>query len=144
MNYVKVSGYLILAILPLSLIGYYFSGHHESVFFLYEWLFFTLLLGALTFSIIGVFKNREQRWSLYSMVAFIVQFSVLSLFLGPLTFYQMFYFYYITATIGAFVYIWSIRKTKNYRFLPIVFFIISAMLTLYIVILNNLWGKDLS
>lgn len=73
-----------------------------------------------------------------------IQFSVLSLFLGPFTKYAIFMVYYLVAFIAFVVFIVTIKKVDKFKYIPIFFTVISIIFTLYMFLLNNLWGKDLS
>ncbi|MEH7121852.1 hypothetical protein V7127_01255 [Bacillus sp. JJ1773] len=141
----KINVYLLLTIIPLSVLGYYFAVNIESLFFLYEWLLATLVLISILYSIKNVVSIRnELRWVAISILAFLIQFSVLGLFLGPLTHYLMFYLYYVFAILSFVVFIIAIRKNKTLRIIPIIFTIITGLFTLYILFLNALWGNNLS
>ncbi len=141
----KLNLYLILTIIPLSVLGYYFAVNVESLFFLYEWLLAALVLISILYSIknIGSYRN-ELRWVAISILAFLIQFSVLGLFLGPITHYLMFYLYYVFALLSFTVFIIAIRKNKTLRIIPIIFTIITGIFTLYMLFLNTLWGTNLS
>ncbi|MED3573884.1 hypothetical protein [Cytobacillus praedii] len=141
----KLNLYLILTIIPLSVLGYYFAVNVESLFFLYEWLLAALVLISILYSIknIGSYRN-ELRWVAISILVFLIQFSVLGLFLGPVTHYLMFYLYYVFALLSFAVFIIAIRKNKTLRIIPISFTIITGIFTLYMLFLNTLWGTNLS
>ncbi|MBN3554515.1 hypothetical protein JYA63_09575 [Fictibacillus nanhaiensis] len=143
--YVKRSSYLLLAIFPVLMVGYYFAVNHENLFFLYEWALLVIVFGAGLMSLIGAFKTKEkEKWVLLSILAFCVQFAVLAMFLGPLTFYFMFFGYYAAAILGMTVFGITISKVDNYRFISVIFMIISVLLTLYMFFLQSLWGQDLT
>ncbi|WLD91740.1 hypothetical protein [Alkalihalobacillus sp. AL-G] len=143
--YLKTVCYLLLSIIPLSIVGYFFAVSYESLFFLFEWLLFLIVVIGFIVSIIGSFKsNGNSRWVLISTVAFLCQFTVLSLFLGPFTFYGLFYLFYIVTLFALIAYVVAIIRTSSFRFLPIVFTIFSLSFTVYMGMLNSLWGKDLS
>lgn len=141
----KLNFYLILTIIPLSVLGYYFAVNVESLFFIYEWLLAALVLISILYSIknIGSYRN-ELRWVAISIFAFLIQFSVLGLFLGPITHYLMFYLYYVFALLSFAVFIIAIRKNKTLKIIPIIFTIITGLFTLYMMFLNTLWGTNLS
>lgn len=141
----KLNVYLLLTIIPLSVLGYYFAVNNESLFFLYEWLLAALVIISILFSIKNIVSIRnELRWVAISILAFLIQFSVLGLFLGPLTHYLMFYLYYVFAILSFVVFIITIRKNNTLRIIPIIFSIITGLFTLYIVFLNALWGNNFS
>lgn len=143
--HLKLNVYLLLLIIPLSVLGYYFAVNNESLFFLYEWSLAALLIILIVLSIKNsVSIKNNLKWVAISNVAFLIQFSILGLFLGPLTYYQMFYLYYVFA-IGSFlIFILTIRKNKDVRMIPIIFMILTGLFTFYIVFINLLWGTDLS
>jgi hypothetical protein len=144
-QYIKWNAFLLLAIIPLSIVGYYFAVYNESLFFLYEWLLTLLIIISIIFSIISIIKIKSGlKWVSMSILAFLIQFSVLGLFLGPITHFRMFYLYYFVALIAVVVFIVAIRKVNKLKFLPIIFTVLSVIFTLYMILLNNLWGNDLS
>lgn len=145
LRYITINSLLLLAIVPLSLVGYFFAVHHESLFYIYEWLLSIIVAGVFILAIIGVVKIQSKlKWISMSILAIMIQFSVLSLFLGPLTKYPLFILYYFIAAIAFVLFILAIRKVDKFKFIPIIFTVLSIILTLYMILLNNLWGKDLS
>ncbi|RRN72976.1 hypothetical protein EI200_06605 [Peribacillus simplex] len=143
--YLKLNGYLLLTIIPLSILGYYFAVHKESLFFLYKWLLVTLVIISVLFSIKNIVSiKNKSKWVAISILAFLIQFSVLGLFLGALTHYLMFYLYYVVAILSFVVFIITIRKNKTLRIIPLIFTILTGFFTLYMVFLNALWGNNLS
>lgn len=143
--YLKLNVYLLLTIIPLSALGYYFAVHKESLFFLYEWLLTALVIISILFSIKNIVSIRNGlKWVAISILAFLIQFSVLGLFLGPLTHYFMIYLYYVVAILSFIVFIVTMRKNKTFRIITIIFTILTGFFTLYIVFLNALWGNNLS
>jgi hypothetical protein len=144
-TYVKTSGLLLLSILPLSFIGYFFSTGHETLFFLYEWILAAVVVMAGIVALRGAFKTEDQlKWILISILTFVVQFSVLSLFLGPFTVYPMIIIYF-AVTVAAFcIYIFTLFKVDRYRFINVLFLVISSLFTFYMMFLQMLWGKDLT
>ena len=141
----KLNVYLLLLIIPLSILGYYFAVNNESLFILYEWLLAALVIALVIFSIKNILSIKDNlRWVAASILAFLIQFSVLALFLGPLTHHLMFYLYYISAIISITVFIITIRKNKTLRVIPLIFFMLTGLFTLYVLALNALWGTNLS
>lgn len=141
----KLNVYLLLIIIPLSILGYYFAVNNESLFFLYEWLLAALVITLLIFSIKNIVSIKSNlKWVAISILAFLIQFSVLALFLGPMTHYLMFYLYYVIAIVSFTIFIITIRKNKTLRVIPLLFFILTGLITLYIMTINALWGTDLS
>lgn len=141
----KLNVYLLLIIIPLSILGYYFAVNNESLFVLYEWLLAALVIALVIFSIKNILSIKNNlRWVAASILAFLIQFSVLALFLGPLTHHLMFYLYYICAIVSFAVFIITIRKNKTLRVIPLIFFMLTGLFTLYILTLNALWGTNLS
>lgn len=144
-KYVKINALLLLAIIPLSVVGYLFAVYNESLFFLYEWLLTLLILGSTILSIISIVKIKGNlKWVSISILAFLIQFSVLGLFLGPFTEYGLFSLFYIVTFFAVVVFVAAFRKIDKFKFLPIIFIILSIMFTFYMLLLNNLWGRDLS
>lgn len=137
--------YLLVLIIPLSVLGYYFAVSKESLFFLYEWLLAAIIISSILFSVKNIvsIKNR-LKWIAISILAFSIQLSVLCLFLGPLTHYVMIYLYYVVAILAFVVFFITIGKNKTFRVIPILFAIITGFITLYMVFLNVLWGNNLS
>ena len=141
----KLNVYLLLIIIPLSILGYYFAVNNESLFVLYEWLLAALVIALVIFSIKNILSIKDNlRWVAASILAFLIQFSVLALFLGPLTHHLMFYLYYLSAIVSFTVFIITIRKNKTLRVIPLIFFMLTGLFTLYILALNALWGTNLS
>jgi hypothetical protein len=144
-QYVKRSSFFLLAIFPVMIMGYYFAVYHESLFFLYEWALVLLVLGAGLSSLFGaVIAKGNEKWVLFSILAFSIQFASLGLFLGPLYFYPMFFVYYAATILAMTVYGITLVKVDHYRFISIIFMIVSVLLTLYMFLLQSLWGKDLT
>ncbi|ANC76202.1 hypothetical protein ABE65_005010 [Fictibacillus phosphorivorans] len=144
-QYVKRSSFLLLSIFPVLMVGYYFAVNHENLFFLYEWMLIVVVLGAGLMSLIGAIKTKEkEKWVLLSIIAFCVQFAVLATFLGPLTFYPMFFLYYTATILAMTVFGITLSKVDNYRYISVIFMIISVLLTVYMIILQSLWGQDLT
>ncbi|MED1865205.1 hypothetical protein P4V41_17195 [Fictibacillus nanhaiensis] len=144
-QYVKRSSLLLLVIFPVLMVGYYFAVDHENLFFLYEWALVILVLGAGLFSLFGAVKAKgKEKWVLFSILAFSIQFASLGLFLGPLTFYPMFFVYYAATILAMTVFGITLSKVDNYRFISVIFIIISVLLTLYMILLQSLWGQDLT
>jgi hypothetical protein len=112
---------------------------------LYEWLLAALVIISILFSIKNIVSIRNGlKWVAISILAFLIQFSVLGLFLGPLTHYLMIYLYYVVGILSFVVFIVTMRKNKTFRIIPIIFTILTGLFTLYIVFLNGLWGNNLS
>ncbi len=144
-QYIKRSLFLLLAVIPVSLIGYFFAVDQENLFFLYEWTLMAVILGAGVWALTGALKTTgKEKWILFSILMFCVQFAVFGLFLGPWTFYSMLFVYYVATAIGIAVYGYTLFKVDRYRFISVIFMILSVLFTLYMMVLNSLWGKDLS
>lgn len=143
--FLKLNGYLLLTIIPLSMLGYYFAVHNESLFFLYEWLLVALVIILAGFSIRNIVSIIDTtRWVAISILTFLIQFSVLGLFWGPLSYFLMFYLYYAVAILSIIIFIITMRKNKTLRSIPIIFIILTGFFTLYMVFLNTIWGSSLS
>ncbi|MFD2443614.1 hypothetical protein ACFSO7_06380 [Bacillus sp. CGMCC 1.16607] len=144
-KWIRYNLWLLLIIIPLSLVGYWFAVNKESLFYLYEWSVYLILLASIIVAFVGIVKVKSDvKWVSFSILAFLLQFVVLCLFLGPLSFSGLFYVFYILAIIALATYIIVIKKTKKYRLLSIIFFILTVMFILYMIILHSLWGNDLS
>lgn len=134
-----------LSIIPLLIIGYFFAVYKEDLFYLFEWFLTILMVVMLIYSIINVIKIKSNlKWIAISTLFFLMQLSVFCLFLGPFTQYEFFYLYYVVSILSFVIFIGSIRKASKYKFVPISFTILSIVLSLYMILLNSLWGKDLS
>lgn len=144
-KYIKINILLLLAIIPLSVVGHLFAVYNESLFFLYEWLLTLLILCSTILSIISIGKIKGNlKWVSISILAFLVQFSVLSLFLGPFTRYALFSVFYIVTFFATIIFIISFRKAETFKWIPMVFIIVSVIFTCYMLLLNSLWGRDVS
>ncbi|WP_044748440.1 hypothetical protein [Bacillus alveayuensis] len=144
-KYIKINAFLLLAIIPLSIVGYLFAVYNESLFFLYEWLLMLLILVSAILSIISIVKIKGNlKWISISILAFLIEISVLSLFLGPFTKYSLFSVFYMVTLFVIIIFILSFRRTEKFKFLPMIFIIISIIFTFYMLFFNNLWGRDLS
>jgi hypothetical protein len=140
--YLKLNVYILLTIIPLSILGYYFAVHNESLFFLYEWLLVALVVVSILFSIKNIVSiKNERKWIAISILAFLIQFSVLGLFLGPFSNISMIYLFYVVATLSFIVFLITIRKNKILKMIPIIFIIITGFFTLYMAFLNAMWGN---
>ncbi|MGX1901127.1 hypothetical protein EDD69_11341 [Thermolongibacillus altinsuensis] len=141
-KYIKINALLLLAIIPLSVVGYLFAVYDESLFFLYEWLLMLLILVSTILSIISIVKIKGNlKWVSISILAFLVQFLVLSLFLGPFTEYSLFSVFYIVTFFAIMIFIATFRKVEKFKFLPVIFIIVSIIFTFYMLFLNSLWGR---
>ncbi|WP_409305121.1 hypothetical protein [Peribacillus sp. SCS-155] len=142
---IKLNLYLLLMIIPLSALGYYFAVHDKTRFFLYEWLLAAIVIVSLFLSIKSIISSTNgSRWASMSIFAFLVQFSVLALFLGPLTHYAMFYVYYVATAFSLTVFIMAIRKKTALRLIPAIFILLSCSFTIYVLFLHALWAHNLS
>lgn len=144
-QYVKRSSFLLLAVIPISLIGYFFAVDYENLFFLYEWTLMGVILGAGVLALTGALKTTgKEKWILFSILMFCVQFAVLGLFLGPFSVYPMFYVYYGATAISFGILIYTISRVDRYRFIPVLLLVVSVLFTFYVNFLQMLWGKVLS
>ncbi|MEK5393436.1 hypothetical protein NSQ59_24315 [Margalitia sp. FSL K6-0131] len=138
----KLNVYLLLAIIPLSALGYYFAVQKEELFFLYEWLLAALVIVSVLLSIKNIVSiKNEKKWIAVSILAFLLQFSVLGLFLEPLTHYWVIYLYYVVAVLSVAIFIITMGKSKRLKMVPIVFTILTALFTFYMLFLNAMWGN---
>ncbi|RFU66049.1 hypothetical protein D0466_05100 [Peribacillus glennii] len=145
MKYLKMNSFLLLAIIPLSAVGYFFAVYNESLFFLYEWLLSLLISVSIILSIIIISKTQNQlKWLSLCILAFLVQFSELCLFLGPFTKSGFFYLYYIVTFFAAVIFSMTLKKVNKYKILPIILFIFSITFTLYMLLLHTLLGQNLT
>jgi hypothetical protein len=142
---IKTNAYLLFAILPFSIIGYLFAIYEESLFFLYEWSLTLLISASIVLSIFSIIKIKSNlKWISTSILAFLVQLSVLCIFLGPVTSRLLFPLFYIISFLSIFIFVAALRKIDKFKFLPVTFIFLSVILTLYMVFLNSLWGEDLT
>ncbi len=140
-SYIKINALLLLAIIPLSIIGYFLAVSTEPMFFVYEWSLVVILSCSLLLAIgTAVVYNSSLKWLSFSILAFVIQFSVFCLFIGPYTVYWLFFVYYTAAVCSSAVFVHTVRKGLPLRFMSIIFIICSVVLTVYMVILNSLWG----
>jgi hypothetical protein len=140
--YLKLNVYLLLIIIPLSVLGYYFAVYNESLFFLYEWLLVALVIVSILFSIKNIVSiKNERKWIAVSILAFLIQFSVLGLFLGPFSNYPIIYLFYVVALVSLVVFLLTLRKNKVLKVIPIIFMILTGFFTLYMAFINAMWGN---
>jgi hypothetical protein len=140
--YLKLNVYLLLTIIPLSALGYYFAVYNESLFFLYEWLLVALVIVSILFSIKNIVSiKNERKWIAVSILAFLIQFSVLGLFLGPFSNYPIIYLFYVVALVSLVVFLLTLRKNKILKVIPIIFMIVTGFFTLYMAFINVMWGN---
>ncbi|KGP90601.1 hypothetical protein N780_04230 [Pontibacillus chungwhensis BH030062] len=140
---IKGTVYLLMTMIPLFILGYILSVNYEQMFFIFEWLLGVVVLSVFVLSIKSIREAQDERkWIAVSILAFILQFSVLSLFLGPYTFYPMIYIYYCFAVMAFIVFFKALQRNGTLRALPITFLIITGAFTVYVALINSLWGKD--
>ncbi|MGA9288531.1 MAG: hypothetical protein WBV93_09335 [Anaerobacillus sp.] len=143
LSYIKINALLLLAIIPLSIIGYFLAVSTEPMFFVYEWSLVVILTSSLLLSIsTAVVYTSSLKWLSFSILAFVIQFSLFCLFIGPYTVYWMFFVYYTAAIGSSVVFVLTLRRGLPFRFMTIVFIIFTIGLTAYMVILNSLWGVN--
>ncbi|TCN20491.1 hypothetical protein [Mesobacillus foraminis] len=144
-KYLNLTIYLLIGILPLSALGYYFAVENESLFYLYQWLLSALIVlaGILAIKCI-VSLSGGLKWVAIAIFVFLLEFSVLGLFLGPFTHFLMIYLYYLVALISLVVFITAIKKSRSYRYLPVIFILFTGLTSIYVIFLNLLWGNNLS
>ena len=143
LSYIKINALLLLAIIPLSIIGYFLAVSNESLFFVYEWSLVVLLSCTFLLSIVTAFVYKSSLiWLSLSFLAFIFQFAVFCLFLGPYTFYPLFFAYYAVATISIIVSIITFKKGLPYRFITVIFMVVTVIMTFYMMLLHSLWGVN--
>ena len=140
-SYIKIKALLLLAIVPLSIIGYFLAASDESLFFVYEWALVVLLSCAFLLSIVTAFKYKSSfKWLSFSFIAFILQFAVFCLFIGPYTLYPLFFMYYAMAAISITVYIITLKKGLPFRKITVTFMLVTFITTVYMSLLNSIWG----
>lgn len=140
----KGMAYLLVAMIPMFILGYFLSVGYEEMFFIYEWLLGTVVLSVFVLSIKSIWEIKDERkWIAGSFFAFILQFFVLSLFLGPFTYYSIIFVYYGVALCAFLVFVIALRRNKTLRVIPSTFMVITGAFTLYVILLNNLWGTSL-
>ncbi|MCD5323265.1 MULTISPECIES: hypothetical protein [Pontibacillus] len=144
-GYLKGAIYLLVAIVPLSIGGYFLAVNAEDLFIFYEWLLVAVVLTAFILSVKTVCENQGAgKWLAGSVVAFILQFTVLSLFLGPFTYYSMIFVYYGVAFLAFIVYVKALKKNRVHRAIPIILLVFTSVFTVYMFLLNSLWGVNWS
>lgn len=142
---IKLNVFILLSILPLSAAGYFFAVYKEALFFLYEWLLALVILVSFILSIKGTFGMKSNlKWISFSILAFLVQLSVLALFLGPFTENGLFYVFYFVSACTFAVYLAAFRKARHFKFLLFAFSFVSILFTGYMILLNSLWGSSLA
>ncbi|MCA0993730.1 hypothetical protein [Pseudalkalibacillus hwajinpoensis] len=143
LSYIKINALMLLMILPLSVIGYQFAVSNEEMFFVYEWALVVLVL--ISFILAGatsIIYNSSNTWLSYAILSFDLQFAVFGLFMGPYTFYKFFFVYYLCAAIALIIWIITLKKVKVFRYLIVIFIIVTVLLTSYMLLLQNLWGMN--
>lgn len=144
-QYLKTNLLLLLAIIPLSIIGYIFAVYEESLFFLYEWSLVMIVVTVIVLSVRSVVQtNGKSKWVPIAIAAFLIQFSVMGLFLGPLTNAALFVPFYAVSVIAITIFIMEIKKLEAHKWIPVTFFMLSCLFFFYMVLLNSLWGQDVS
>lgn len=144
-HYIRTSSFLLIAIIPISVIGYLLAVDYEDLFYLYEWALSVLIAGAGGLALMGAVQmNGRIRWVQLSVLAFCVHFSVLGLFLGPFTIYPMFGVYYLVTVLALLVYVYTLFKVKQYRSVPVLLMVGSSLMTFYMMFLHMLWGANLT
>ena len=144
-HYIRTSSFLLIAIIPISVIGYLLAVDYEDLFYLYEWALSVLIAGAGGMALTGAVQmNGRIRWVQLSVLAFCVHFSVLGLFLGPFTIYPMFGVYYLVTVLALLVYVYTLFKVKQYRSVPVLLMVGSSLMTFYMMFLHMLWGANLT
>ncbi|MCM3236536.1 hypothetical protein M3589_02235 [Heyndrickxia oleronia] len=138
----KLNAYLLLLIIPISVIGYYFAVEKENLFFVYEWMLTVLVITLMLYSIKNILMIRNSLiWVAISIFVFLIQFAVFGLFLGPFSNYAMIYVYYLAAIISFIVYVITLTKSNRMRMVPIIFIIITGIFTFYMVFISAMWGN---
>ena len=144
-HYIRTSSFLLVAIIPMSVIGYMLAVDYEDLFYLYEWALTFLIAGAGGMAKTGAVQtNGRIRWVLLSVMAFCVHFSVLWLFLGPFSNYPIFWVYYLVTVLALLVYVYTLFKVKQYRSVSVLLMIGSSLMTFYMMFLHMLWGANLT
>lgn len=144
-HYIRTSFFLLVAIIPMSVIGYLLAVDYEDLFYLYEWALILLIAGAGGMALTGAVQtNGRIRWVLLSVLAFCVHFSVLGLFLGPFSIYPFVWVYYLVTVLALLVYVYTVFKVKQYRSVPVLLLIGSSLMTFYMMFLHMLWGANLT
>lgn len=144
-KYLKTSLILLTAIIPLSVIGYLFAVYEESLFFLYEWSLGIIIIALVIFSGMSVIQTKGNlKWISISLLAFLIHFSVLGLFLGPFTSSSLFLPFYVISILALAIYVNTFKKIEKYKFIPAAFSFFSVLFLAYMLLLNVLWGQDLS
>ncbi|WP_236036300.1 hypothetical protein [Heyndrickxia oleronia] len=138
----KLNAYLLLLIIPISIVGYYFAVEKENLFFVYEWMLTVFVITLMLYSIKNVLMIRNSLiWVAISIFVFLIQFAVFALFLGPLSNFAMINVYYLAAIISFIVYVITLIKSNKMRMVPIIFIFITGIFTFYMVFINAMWGN---
>lgn len=144
-HFIRVSLVILVAAIPLSLIGYLLAVDYEDLFYMYEWALVFLIASAAGMALTGALKARDQsRWVLVSILAFCIHIAVLAFFLGPFSVYPMFWVYYVVTVLAIYVYFHTFLKVKFYRAVPVLLMIATSLMTIFIVFLQMLWGANLT
>jgi O-antigen/teichoic acid export membrane protein len=144
-NFIRVSLVLLVATIPLSLIGYLFAVNYEDLFYMYEWALIFLIVAAAGMALTGALQAKDQsRWVLVSILAFCIHIAVLALFLAPFSIYSMFWVYYVMTVLAFFVYFHTYLKVKFNRSVTVLLMFATFLMTLFIVFLHMLWGVNLT
>ena len=139
----KLNAYLLLLIIPISIVGYYFAVEKENLFFVYEWMLTVFVITLILYSIKNVLMIRNSLiWVAISIFVFLIQFAVFALFLGPLSNFAMIIVYYLAAIISFIVYVITLIKSNKMRMVPIIFIFITGIFTFYMVFINAMWGNS--
>lgn len=143
LSYIKINALILMMILPLSLIGYQLAVSNEEMFFVYEWSLVVLVLISLILAgVTSVIYKSSNTWLSYAILGFDLQFAVFGLFIGPYTSYNLFFVYYLFSAIALLIFILTLRKVKVFRYLIVIFIIVTILLTSYMVLLQMLWGTN--
>lgn len=138
----KLNAYLLLLIIPISVVGYYFAVEKENLFFVYEWMLTVFVITLMLYSIKNILMIKNSLiWVAISIFVFLIQFAVFGLFLGPFSNFAMIIVYYLAAIISLIVYVITLIKSNKMRMVPIIFIIITGIFTFFMVFITAMWGN---
>jgi hypothetical protein len=117
---------------------------------IYKSILMVLILITLGIAITGVWKTKgDLKWAALSVVGFNLLLLVIGVGwtiglhqdkLNPWVFFPA---YYTTLVVALYFYIKSIRLLKSYyKLFPIFMLLASIVPTLYVILINGLWGKS--
>jgi hypothetical protein len=150
---IKTIGWIVISLCSCAVtILYWIIGMVElqDHFDVYKSVLMALILITLGIAVTSVFKMKgDLRWAALSVVGFNLLLFVIGVGwtigldqdkLNPWIFFPA---YYIALVLALYFYIKSIRLLKSYyKLIPICLLLVSVIPTLYVIVINGLWGKS--